>query len=94
MIDTVSIVATAVIFAATVFFLTSSKREDKGAPKLLKLPIIGDLHSSPIGKPLQNWDDWNKAKGAIATPKLFGIVPIVVINTSEAATELLSKRSA
>ncbi|KAG9250218.1 cytochrome P450 [Emericellopsis atlantica] len=94
MIDTISIVATAVIFALTVFFLTSSKDDNGGAPKLLKLPIIGDLHSSPIGKPLQNWDVWSKTKGAIATANLFGIAPIVVINTSEAATELLSKRSA
>ena len=95
MIDTISVVCLALVVLATVLFLArGSSSKDDGKPKLLKLPIIGDLHSSPIEKPLQKWDAWAKEKGAIATPKLFGLVPIVVINTSEAATELLSKRSA
>ncbi|KAL2756652.1 hypothetical protein ACRALDRAFT_1075535 [Sodiomyces alcalophilus JCM 7366] len=61
---------------------------------LLKLPLIGDLHSSPIDKPLLNWDAWTKRNGgAVVTQKLFGIVPMVVINSSEAVTELFSKRA-
>lgn len=72
------------------YFSTSSSKEEK---KLLKLPIIGDLHSSPLEKPLLRWNAWAKEKGAIASLKLFGIIPIVVVNTAEAATELLNKRS-
>lgn len=60
---------------------------------LLKLPLIGDLHSSPIERPLANWDAWAKENGPIAIPKLFGIVPIVVLNSYEAVTELFSRRS-
>lgn len=66
--------------------------EDKYRP-LLKLPLIGDLHSSPIEKPLLNWDSWAKTNGSIAVPKLFGIIPIVVLNSFEAVTELFSRRS-
>lgn len=65
-----------------------------GRKKLLKLPIIANLHDSPIEKPLLRWNAWAKRNGAIATPKLFGLVPVVVLNTYETATELLSKRSA
>ncbi|CAJ2506401.1 Uu.00g005310.m01.CDS01 [Anthostomella pinea] len=72
----------------------ASGRRSTGKKTLLKLPIIGDLYRSPIEKPLLRWDAWSKEKGAIATPKLFGIVPLVVINTAEAATELLSQCSA
>ncbi|KNG46049.1 cytochrome p450 [Stemphylium lycopersici] len=60
---------------------------------LLKLPLIGDLHNSPIEKPLVNWSAWSKQNGPITVPKLFGIVPIVVLNSYEAVTELFSRRS-
>lgn len=60
---------------------------------LLKLPLIGDIHRSLIDKPFINWDAWAKQNEAIATPKLFGIVPIVVLNSYEATTELFSRRS-
>lgn len=94
MLDTTSIVViTAFALLAGVYLSRGSGSKD-GTKKLLKLPIIGDLHSSPIEQPLKTWDAWSKEKGDIATPRLFGIVPIVVINTAEAATELLSKRSA
>ncbi|KAL4803357.1 cytochrome P450 [Aspergillus unguis] len=65
----------------------------KPASTLLKLPLIGDLHSSPIEKPLLNWDEWAKQNGPIAVPKLFGLIPIVVLNSYEAVTELFSRRS-
>lgn len=89
---TIVIVAsvTLTVGATLLFFRSSSD----GIKKPLKLPIIGDLHSSPIGQPLKRWDAWSKSQGPIATPKLFGIVPMVVLNTSQAATELFSKRSA
>ncbi|KAF7719899.1 Cytochrome P450 [Penicillium ucsense] len=60
---------------------------------LRKLPLIGDLHSSPIEKPLVNWNAWTKENGPIAVPKLFGIIPIVVLNSAAAVTELFSRRS-
>ena len=96
MLDATSSVAIVTVVALIVgFYLsTGSKDARDGKKKLLKLPIIGDLHSSPLQQPLKAWDAWAKGKGDIATPKLFGIVPIVVINTAEAATELLSRRSA
>ncbi|PKY01831.1 cytochrome P450 [Aspergillus campestris IBT 28561] len=65
----------------------------KGEKPLLKLPLIGDLHDSPIDKPLANWDAWAEHNGAIVLGRLFGIVPIVVLNSAEAVSELFSRRS-
>lgn len=79
--------------ATWVYFNNGSNNDTPGEKKLLKLPIIGDLHSSPIEQPLKNWNAWAKEQGPLGTAKLFGIVPVVVINTAEAATELLNKRS-
>ena len=59
----------------------------------MKLPIIGDINSSPLEQPLKNWDAWAKAAGPVAATKLMGIVPLVVLNTNQAATELFGKRS-
>ncbi|KAJ5660567.1 hypothetical protein N7507_007018 [Penicillium longicatenatum] len=72
---------------------SSKARVDKGKKRPLKLPLIGDLHSSSIEKPLENWDSWVRQNGPIAVPKLFGIVPIVVLNSYEAVNELFSRRS-
>ncbi|KAJ5178010.1 uncharacterized protein N7500_000709 [Penicillium coprophilum] len=69
------------------------KQTGKIKKSLLKLPLIGDIHSSPIDKPLLNWDAWTRENGPIAIPKLFGLVPIVVLNSYEAVTELFSRRS-
>ncbi|KAH8682644.1 cytochrome P450 [Xylariales sp. PMI_506] len=88
---------TAVIGVITFVSMTifkAIKSSDNDAPrKLLKFPVIGDLHKSPIDKPLLNWDGWVRQHGPLATTRLFGIMPMVVINTSEVATELLSRRS-
>ncbi|KAF4456696.1 hypothetical protein F53441_1252 [Fusarium austroafricanum] len=89
-ITSTSLLVLGIITITTLLYFSTPP--NKGRKKLLKLPIIGDLHSSPIEKPLLRWDAWAKQKGAIATTKLFGIVPVVVINTAEAATELLGKR--
>ncbi|XRM45283.1 hypothetical protein ABZX51_008383 [Aspergillus tubingensis] len=59
----------------------------------LKLPLIGDLHSSPIDKLLANWDDWARRNGPITVSRLFGIAPVVILNSYEAVTELSSRRS-
>ncbi|KAK6207530.1 cytochrome P450 [Colletotrichum tabaci] len=80
---------------ATVLFVLSRIRRGSPPRKPLKLPIIGDLHSSPREKPLLNWDEWARTNGPVAASKLFfGIVPMVVLNTSAAATELFAKRGA
>ncbi|KAF5695161.1 cytochrome family subfamily A (steroid 17alpha-monooxygenase) [Fusarium denticulatum] len=91
-VSSFSLLVLVIIAGATLFYSLSPTRKDRKRP--LKLPIIGDIHSSPIEKPLLRWDAWAKENGAIATSKLFGIVPVVVINTAEAATELLGKRGA
>ncbi|KAL4933242.1 cytochrome P450 [Aspergillus undulatus] len=76
------------------FAITNPKgSQDKNKKPLLKLPLIGDLHSSPVENPLLNWDDWAKQNGPIAVPKLFGLIPIVVLNSYEAVVELFSRRS-
>lgn len=72
---------------------TRRKRQHTTERPLLKLPLVGDLHESPIGKPLLNWSAWSREHGPITVTKLFGIVPIVVLNSHDAATELFSKRS-
>ncbi|KAJ5094986.1 hypothetical protein N7532_007277 [Penicillium argentinense] len=77
----------------TVLYVGMRKETPRGTKSLLKIPLIGDLHKSPVGKPLENWDAWVEANGPIAVPKLFGIIPIVVLNSLEAVTELFSRRS-
>ncbi|PLN76184.1 cytochrome P450 [Aspergillus taichungensis] len=78
-------------------YIVSRTNRKSGVPKgkkpLLKLPLIGDLHDSPIDKPLANWDSWAERHGAITVHRLFGIVPIIVLNSAEAVTELFSRRS-
>lgn len=83
----------ALLTALYLYTRSPPQRIDASAPPLLKLPLIGDLHSSPISQPLLNWSAWSSQHGAITVPKLFGIVPIVVLNSYEAATELFSRRS-
>ncbi|KGO63861.1 Cytochrome P450 [Penicillium italicum] len=76
----------------TLLYTITGKKKGEIKP-LLKLPLIGDIHSSSIEKPLLNWDSWTKENGPIAVPKLFGLIPIVVLNSYEAVTELFSRRS-
>ncbi|KAG9195394.1 hypothetical protein G6011_00515 [Alternaria panax] len=83
----------AVSALSAIYFYTNNKSRNASDKPLLKLPLIGDLHSSPIEKPLVNWSAWSKQHGPITVPKLFGIVPIVVLNSYEAVTELFSRRS-
>lgn len=92
-------ISTSTAFVVAIGLLTllvTSIRKRNNADKdskLLKLPLIGDLHSSPINKPLLNWDSWARQNGPVAIPKLFGIIPIVVLNSYDAVTELFSRRS-
>ncbi|CAI7618681.1 unnamed protein product [Penicillium crustosum] len=90
MATTPIIEVTAAVAIGLLTLLWKKKEEKK---PLLKLPLIGDLHSSPLVKPLLNWDSWTRENGPIAVPKLFGLVPIVVLNSYEAVTELFSRRS-
>ncbi|EUC44389.1 hypothetical protein COCMIDRAFT_6269 [Bipolaris oryzae ATCC 44560] len=75
------------------FYTNNKKRYDAREKPLLKLPLIGDIHSSPIDKPLENWSAWSEQNGPIVIAKLFGIVPIVVLNSYGAVTELFGRRS-
>lgn len=75
------------------YFYAFSMPAEGSKRALLKLPLIGDLHDSPTEKPLLNWSKWSRERGPITVPKIFGVVPIVVLNTHEAATELFSRRS-
>ncbi|KAJ0161873.1 Fumitremorgin C synthase [Colletotrichum tanaceti] len=92
--STSTLLGAVAVALATVLFVLSRTRRGSPSRKPLKLPIIGDLHSSPREKPLLNWDEWARANGPVAASRLFGIVPMVVLNTSEAATELFAKRGA
>ncbi|KAJ5882238.1 uncharacterized protein N7529_000910 [Penicillium soppii] len=87
------VIAFAVVLL-TLFYVSGKKNHKKngGVRSLLKLPLIGDLHSSSIERPLENWDAWAKENGPIAVPQLFGLIPIVVLNSLEAVTELFSHR--
>lgn len=93
MSSSVVIIILAVSVSTVLYCLASRKDQAAGERPLLKLPLIGDLHDSPIEKPLLNWSAWSKEHGPITVPKLFGIVPIVVLNSYEAVTELFSRRS-
>jgi cytochrome P450 len=90
LIVTVFMVASAL---TAVYLYTNNKPKNVSKKSLLKLPLIGDLHGSPIETPLVNWSAWSKQRGPITVPKLFGIIPIVVLNSFEAVTELFSRRS-
>lgn len=91
----ISIVTISLAAATLVVFYIhmNARKPNTIETSLLKLPLIGDLHNSPIEKPLVNWSAWSKEHGPITVPKLFGIVPIVVLNSYEAVTELFSRRS-
>jgi cytochrome P450 len=86
-------VAIGVVGLSVVYLVFAKAGTEDEEPTLLKLPLIGDLHKSPITKPLLNWDAWARDNGAVVGTKLMGIVPIVILNTSNAATELFSRRS-
>ncbi|KAJ5711128.1 hypothetical protein N7488_005284 [Penicillium malachiteum] len=94
MVASLSIIFALVKAILTTVYLTTmkdGKRKDEKV--LLKLPLIRDLHKSHIEKPLLNWDSWTRENGPIAIPKLFELIPIVVLNSNEGVTELFSRRS-
>ena len=88
----VTILLTAASLTALYVYSNARKHNTIEKP-LLKIPLIGDLHNSPVERPLVKWSAWSKEYGPITVPKLFGIVPIVVLNSYEAVTELFSRRS-
>ncbi|KAK2061656.1 cytochrome P450 [Colletotrichum caudatum] len=92
--DSTTVALLVAVALATVLFVATRSKHGGASRKPPKLPIIGDLHSSPPERPLANWDRWAVANGPVAATKLFGIVPMVVLNTSEVATELFGKRGA
>ncbi|KAI8665254.1 hypothetical protein NCS56_00960700 [Fusarium sp. Ph1] len=91
MVDSIPIVIFLLLTIITAVYIYPKSDNEVLGPR--KFPIFGDLHHSPVDKPLINWDAWAKQNGPIATAKLFGIVPIIILNTSEVVAELFSKRS-
>lgn len=91
MVDSTPIVIILLLTIVTAVYVYLKGDNEEPGPR--KFPLFGDLHYSPVDKPLINWDAWAKQNGPIAAAKLFGIVPIIILNTSEVATELFSKRS-
>lgn len=87
----VSLAAAAVIVLC--LHINNTRHLSDAENALRKLPLIGDLHQSPIARPLVNWSTWSKDHGPITRAKLFGVIPIIVINSYEAVTELFSRRS-
>ncbi|USP74740.1 cytochrome P450 [Curvularia clavata] len=91
--------STAVVFlvvgALTLIYVYINNKNRRAAQEKppLKLPLIGDLHSSPVERPMVNWSAWSERNGPIIVTRLFGIMPIVVLNSQEAVTELFSRRS-
>jgi cytochrome P450 len=92
-VNTISKAVAIGLITSALLYFASRKQPKNGDKPLLKLPLIGDLHSSSIERPLENWDAWAQKQGPIVATRLFGIVPVVVLNTSKAATELFSRRS-
>ncbi|KAH7268354.1 hypothetical protein MRS44_011373 [Fusarium solani] len=90
MVDLTPFVILLILTIITAVYVYLKSDAEGSRPR--KFPLFGDLHYSP-DKPLINWDAWAKQNGPIVTAKLFGIVPIIILNTSEVATELFSKRS-
>lgn len=89
-----SVAVAAGLLTVGILYYSTRKAADQGQnPPLIKLPLIGDLHKSPVDQPLVNWDAWCKENGPVVSTKLMGIVPVVLLNTSKAATELFSRRS-
>lgn len=81
------------LFTVLYVGLRALNRKSGDRKALLDLPIFAQVHHSPIEKPLVNWDAWTKENGPIAVPKLFGLIPIVVLSSFDAVTELFSRRS-
>ncbi|KAL2206731.1 cytochrome P450 2F5 [Sarocladium strictum] len=88
-----TIVAIGVVGLSIVYYIVSKPASNDGSPAPLKLPLMSDLHKSPITQPLVNWSKWARENGDVVGTKLMGIVPIIILNTSDAATELFSRRS-
>lgn len=66
-----------------ILYYSTRKADDQGHNSpLVKLPLIGDLHKSPVEQPLVNWDAWCKENGPVISTNLMGVVPVVLLNTS------------
>ncbi|KXJ89760.1 cytochrome P450 [Microdochium bolleyi] len=82
------------LLALVVFTSSFVSRRRRGKEQPRKLPLIGDLHQSPADKPLLNWNAWAARHGPVAVVNLlFGtFVPLVVLNTADAAAYFFSRK--
>ena len=71
------------------WFRQNSKLLPPGPPRL---PIIGNLHQAPKLNPWRTYQEWTKKYGPIFSLQ-YGKDTVIILGTSEAARDLLDKRS-
>lgn len=57
------------------------------------LPIMGNVHQAPKSHAWRTYQEWSKQYGPIVSVNMLG-QPVVILNTSETAHDLLAKRGA
>lgn len=57
------------------------------------LPIIGNVHQAPKSHAWITYQEWSKGYGPIVHVNMLG-QPVVILNTSQVAHDLLAKRGA
>ncbi|PVI00578.1 cytochrome P450 [Periconia macrospinosa] len=80
-----------VLLAPFLFWNTSAKRKLPLPPGPPRLPIIGNIHQAPKSHAWLKYYVWGKIYGPVVYLNMLG-QPIVVLNTSSAAHDLLAKR--
>ncbi|KAG6819022.1 hypothetical protein H0H93_016256 [Arthromyces matolae] len=61
-------------------------------PGPLGIPFVGNIHQVPTVKPWLKWFEWSRQYGPVIS-YLLGSTPVIVLNTANAAWDLLEKRS-
>ncbi|KDR76708.1 hypothetical protein GALMADRAFT_67164 [Galerina marginata CBS 339.88] len=74
------------------YYVVSLSRSKKLPPGPRPLPIIGNVHQMPAESPWLAFSEWGKTYGDIMHVDIVG-QPLVIINSSKIAKDLLDKRS-
>ncbi|KAF8898066.1 cytochrome P450 [Gymnopilus junonius] len=89
-----SVLAAAAIGGLVFYYALSSKKRSKHLPPGPRgLPIIGNVLQMPVEMPWMAFSEWGKTYGDIIQVNILG-QPILIINSTRVAKELLDKRSA